>query len=379
MTTSRIRCRAVGGGGLPKLFLSGVIAVFAGFLLRADDGLTWRRCLSQPASWYASAEAVRVADNVLLYQRDSGGWPKNLDMARPLSDADRQRLRRERGEPDSTIDNGATTTQMRFLARVAAATDQARFRQGFLRGLDYLLAAQYPNGGWPQFYPKTRGYYAHITFNDGAMVHVLTLLREIARPEPGFRFVDAARRRRCAKAVPKGVECILRCQVLVDGHRTVWCAQHDEHTLAPAPARSYEKISLSGAESVGVTRFLMSLDDPSPRVRKAVEGAVAWFRAVKLTGLRQVRRADPSLPGGYDKVVVADPAAPPLWARFYQIGTNRPVFCGRDGVIKYRLADIEHERRVGYSWYTEAPASLLAEDYPRWRKSLAQPAPPGTK
>lgn len=100
---------------------------------------------------------------------------------------------------------------------------------------------------------------------------------------------------------------------------------------------------------------------------EAVEAATAWFEAAKLTGIRQVNRPDASLPGGYDKVIVPDPTAPPLWARFYEIGTNRPIFCGRDGVIKYRLADIEHERRTGYAWYTTAPATLLAKEYPVWK------------
>ena len=65
--------------------------------------------------------------------------------------------------------------------------------------------------------------------------------------------------------------------------------------------------------------------------------------------------------------MVADPSAPPLWARFYELGTNRPMFCGRDGVKRYSLAEIEYERRNGYSWYTDSPAELLQKDYPAWR------------
>ena len=71
-------------------------------------------------------------------------------------------------------------------------------------------------------------------------------------------------------------------------------------------------------------------------------------------------------------MVVADPTAPPIWARFYEIGTNRPFFCGRDGVKKYSLAEIEHERRIGYAWYTNAPAYLLDKEYPLWRSKYPQ-------
>ncbi|HKS37496.1 MAG TPA: pectate lyase, partial [Verrucomicrobiae bacterium] len=333
--------------------------------------LTWNECLRQPAEWHSGAEALRVADNLLSYQRDSGGWPKNIDMAASLSQEQKEKLRAAMNATDGTIDNGATYSQVTFLARVFNASKQERFKDGFLRGLDFLLAAQYANGGWPQYYPGPKGYQAHITFNDNAMVNVLNLLRAVARREPVYSFVDVERRQRSEHAVEKGIECILKCQIVVDGKRTVWCAQHDEKTFAPASARTYEKVSLSGSESVGVVRFLMAIEKPDARAREAIESAIKWFEASKLTGIKQVEKPDRSLPKGYDKVIVPDSNADPLWARFYEIGRNRPIFCGRDGIIKDSLAEIEYERRVGYGWYTDAPARLLEEDYPRWQQRIA--------
>jgi PelA/Pel-15E family pectate lyase len=309
-------------------------SVLAGFKSHAAE-VTWKQCLSQEPAWYATPEAVRIADNVLLYQRASGGWPKNLDMAKPLDATDQAQLENERWRTDSTIDNGATTTQLRFLARLASGIHEPRFQDAFLRGLDYLFAAQYPNGGWPQSFPRPKGYSAHVTFNDDAMVNVLKLLRDIARRDPEYAFVEDSARQRAEQAVAKGVDCILSCQVIVSNRRTAWCAQHDAQTLAPAPARSYEKVSLSGSESVGIVRFLMGIEQPGPQVRQAIEAAVAWFRETKLTGIRQVDKPDPALPGNRDRVIVLDPNAPPLWARFYEIGTNRPMFCGRDGIIRF--------------------------------------------
>jgi len=349
----------------------------AGVLVNLPTGLgaessvapavSWRQCLGQPPAWYATAEAARVADQVLLYQRACGGWGKNVDMAAPLTESERAALERQRGERESsTIDNGATYTQMAFLARIYAATQEPRFREGFLKGFEFLLAAQYANGGWPQF-PLGRGYSRHITFNDDAMIGVMRLLRAVAQGEEPYEWVVPADRRRAADAVARGVACVLDCQVVAQGRRTAWCAQHDERTLAPAAARSYELASLSGSESVGIVRFLMGLEAPTPEVKRAVESAVAWFEQAKLTGIRQVRQPDATLPRGYDKVIVADPTAEPLWARFYDLETGRPFFCGRDGVKRQRLANIEYERRNGYSWYTDAPARLLAVDYPAWR------------
>jgi PelA/Pel-15E family pectate lyase len=269
-------------------------------------------------------------------------------MGKPVSEADRVKLAAEKKETDSTIDNGATFTQLSYLARVYTAQRQKRHRESFEKGLDYLLKAQYPNGGWPQFYPDLSGYYKHITFNDNAMIGVMKLLRDVAASKPAYAFVDGGRRAAAAKAVEKGIDVILKTQVIVNGKRTVWCAQHDEVTLAPTSARKYEVASLSGGESVEIVRFLMSIKKPSPAVVEAIESAIKWFEQSQLK----------------------DPEGKPTWARFYEIGTHRPIFVGRDGVVKYDVNQIDEERRTGYAWYVDGAAKLLNTDYPAWIKKI---------
>jgi PelA/Pel-15E family pectate lyase len=330
--------------------------------------VAWRNAMRQPAAWYSSVEARRIAGNLLLYQRDIGGWDKNIDMALALGPKDRAGIEKQKRDPEahSTIDNDATYTQMRYLARVFTATSHPPFQAAFRRGLEYLLKAQYDNGGWPQFFPLRDGYWSHITYNDDAMVGVLELLRDIVQRKPEFAFLGDADRMRAQQAIDKAVECILKTQVMQDGNLTVWCAQHDERTLAPAKARAYELPSLSGNESVGIVRFLMGIEHPSPQVVRAIEAAVAWFRTSRIKGIVVKAGPAPGTPKGFDNVVIADPAAPPLWARFYELGTNRPIFCGRDSVVKYSMAEIEYERRNGYRWYVDRPAGLLDTEYPEW-------------
>ncbi|MGD9930799.1 MAG: pectate lyase [Mangrovibacterium sp.] len=335
------------------------------------EGITWRRIMSQPSEWYGSAEAIRIAENVLLYQNNNGGWSKNIDMAQELSHSEVQKLKKEKSQKTgTTIDNGATHTQLNYLARVYKATGHDRFREAFLKGVDFLLEAQYQNGGWPQFYPIRKGYYENITFNDDAMIGVMRLLRGIGRNDDPFSFVDEGRKQKAAKAVEKGLDIILKTQVVVDKKLTAWCAQHDKETLLPAKARAYELPSLSGGESVGIVKYLMEVENPNERVILAVKSAIAWFEEVKIEGQRVERKKDPALPKGFDLVVVDDPEAGPLWARFYELGTNRPMFVGRDGVVKYRLEEIEYERRVGYSYLRNYAEDLLKEDYPQWLQKL---------
>jgi PelA/Pel-15E family pectate lyase len=289
-------------------------------------------------------------------------------MASVLSDPEKAALIKQKQDPDSTIDNSATYTQLAFLARVYSVRKLDRHKEAFLRGVDYLLKAQYESGGWPQYYPLRKGYYTHITFNDEAMIGVMELLRDISGKKAEYTFVDAERRARAQKAMQKGIELILKTQVVVDGKRTVWGQQYDESTLAPAWARKFEPPCLTAGESVGIVRFLMQIDRPSQQVVDAVESATAWFKKSELKGIKWTEEPDKSVPGGFNRVVVKDPTAGPLWARFYEIGTNRPIFLGRDSVIRYDVSQIEAERRNGYAWYVASPAKLLDHDYAAWRQ-----------
>ena len=326
--------------------------------------------LRQKPEWYVSAPARALADSVIQYQSSDGGWPKNTDLGVPPPSAE-ARAGAGADVTSSTIDNNGTTMPMQFLALVAHATGEARYQASFLRGFDYLLAAQYPNGGWPQFFPLRQGYYTRITFNDHAMVNVLTVLRDAAAGNAPYAFVDETRRTKARAAVSRGIDIILKTQVKQNGKLTAWCAQHDEKTLAPAWARAYEPPSLSGSESVGIVRFLMEIEGPTPAMVSAIEEAAAWLKAVAIPGLRYETFTGPD--GQRDRRVVPDPSAGLLWARFYELGTNRPIFLGRDSVVRYAMSEIERERRAGYAYYGRWPATLLDADFPRWREKHGRP------
>ncbi len=320
-----------------------------------------RDFLARPDDWFRSPAGREAAACVLSWQAPGGAWPKNTDTTR-------KRFTGERAGLQGTFDNGATTGELRFLARAFRAAGDPRCRDALLTGLDHLLAAQYPNGGWPQFHPPGNGYHRHITFNDDAMVRLLELLREVGGGDT-CAFVDDGRRQAARAAFAKGIDCILKCQVVVNGAPAVWCAQHDERTLEPRPARAFEPAALSGCESAGILRLLMSLEHPPPEVVRAVEAGVAWFERSRITGIRLEK-------AGGDLRVVADPQAPPLWARFYQIDTNRPVFCGRDGVVRYAMAGIDAERRTGYAWYGRW-GDAVAKAHSQWhRRPANEPSQP---
>jgi PelA/Pel-15E family pectate lyase len=339
--------------------------------------VTWNDVLKQPQIWYQTDEAARIGDQVLLYQKSNGGFEKNIDMASMLTKSERETLAASRGLiRETTIDNKATYTQIAYLGRLITQSmlkrsppeNLQRYKEAYTKGVDYLLSSQYENGGFPQFFPLRKGYYSHITYNDDAMIGVLELLRDIAERTDDHKFIDEERRRKCEVAVAKGLSLTLKLQVVINGKPTIWAAQYDEVTLQPAKARAFEPISISGGESVGIVRFLIGVKQPSKEVVTAVENAIAWYRTNMIVGYRIDRKQTPE---GWKYSFIKDPAAKPLWGRFYEISTMKPVFLGRDGVIRYDIKDIEAERAGGYAWYVNSPERLIEKDYPKWKQQLA--------
>ncbi|MFG6416157.1 pectate lyase [Roseateles sp. DC23W] len=324
--------------------------------------------LSRDPAWYASAEARHVADVIVSFQTPAGGWskssPRDAGLRRP---GQFYLLGRTPTPGDSnwgwvgTFDNDATTTEMAFLARVAAQAPGAEgdaYRKSFLRGLDYVFNAQFPTGGWPQVYPLMGGYHDAITYNDDAIGSITRLLADVARGQGDYAFVPPALRERARQAEARAIECILATQVRVEGRPTVWGQQHDPLTLAPVGARNYEPASLASAESAGMLVYLMSIESPSPQVVAAIEAGAAWFKASALRDKAWQRSAEGS-------ALVDKPGAPPLWARYYSLSTGLPIFGDRDLSIHDDVSEISVERRNGYSWFNTGSQRAL-DEYRTW-------------
>ncbi len=320
-----------------------------------------------------SPEDVRdIADNILLFQKKNGGWPKNYDMLAILTPAQKKTVLASKNAVNTTFDNGATHTQVEYLAKAYTLNGDERYKKACLKGIDFILRAQYPNGGWPQFYPLRKDYSRYITFNDDAMIGVMQVLHHIVEGRPYYSFVDRSLRQRVKTAFEKGIDCILNCQINENGKITVWCQQHDDITLKPRWARTFEPPSACSFESSDIVMLLMSIDHPGKRVIKAVQSAVKWFYDSRIFGIRADSIPAPKVSYRYhntdfDVVVVKDPKAPPVWSRYYELKTNRPLFCNRRDRIVYSLAQVDRERRTGYRWYGYGPQQVL-DAYPAWKK-----------
>ncbi|MDD4969521.1 MAG: pectate lyase [Paludibacter sp.] len=313
------------------------------------------------------------ADNMLLFQRDCGGWYKQFRAKAfnynvEFSATEKVEIAIEVKKGAATIDNEATTREIKYLVKAYKKYNNPKYLDAAENGIRYLLKAQYKNGGWPQYYPDKSNYRAEITFNDNAMLNVMKVLQDVNLKQNDFDVVDSVLAEPCGRAVKQGIDCILKTQIIVNGKLTAWCQQYDEITLQPAKARAYELPSITSSESVGLVEFLMIQPNPSKEIKAAVNAAVEWLQTVKIEGYRVVNVPAPGTPKGRNRQLVSDSSST-IWARYYEIETNRPFVCDRDGIKKYSLQEIGYERRNGYAWYGTWPLRLLEKKYPDWLKN----------
>ena len=325
---------------------------------------------------YKPTEILKIADNMLLFQKENGGWPKNYDFFAILTPEQVKIVAAGKNQTNTTFDNGNTYTQIAALAIAYQATKLEKYKTGCINGIKFVLKSQYKNGGWPQYYPIEKdNYSSHITYNDGAMMGIMQLVKNILDGNRLYLFVDAGLRGKLQVAYQKGLDCILKTQINDAGKPTAWCQQYDEVTLQPAWARKFEPPCICNKESCDIVKFLMSINHPNKAIIEAVQNAVSWFDESIIHNTMVKTIAAPKTLTPYktsvsDRVVVYDAKAPAIWTRYYELKTHRPMFCNRDSKVVYSLAEVARERRDGYGWYTYDPQKVLNQ-YPAWQKKWA--------
>jgi len=327
---------------------------------RAPYGRGFQVTATMTTAWFATDTARQIAANIISFQAPNGGWSKHVDVTQhPRQKGESYFAESEKWQWISTLDNNSTTEQLRFLGLAYTAHANVEYRAAFLRGMEFLLNSQFPNGCWPQIWPLEGSYHDAATFNDDATISAASFLRDVA--SGAYPFVAASDRERARLATERAIECLLDTQTVVDGRLTVWGQQHDPITLRPTGARSYELASLTAQESANIIRFLVRTPSPNARVSAAVHSAADWLKSTQIHGHTY------SFEAGRKDV----PGAGPLWARMYEIGTNRPIFSDRNGIKLYDWNQLV-DRRTGYGWYTYAPVLALRQ-YENWARKHPRP------
>lgn len=353
-----------------KIYTSILLILFSCFFssARADKGISLNKFrdgihhwnLVNPERNYTtldSSDIIGIANNLVAWQNEDGGWPKNIDWLGVL-DIDSVKQSLHANNRESTLDNKNTWPQIAYLSEAFVKTKNVRYRVAAEKGFRYLIKTQNASGGW-------RGWDVDaITFNDEVMTGVMNMFFDVKSKAKIYAWIKGPLYTDICKSLDKAILVTLQCQIEVNGVKTAWCQQHDHVSLAPVKARSYELPSITAKESCDILIFLMRIKSPSKMVVEAVEAGVKWLEKSRIEGLKlekvnipPLKITNPEYP--YDLVVKYDPTGSALWSRFYEVTTNKSFMCTRAGKKVYLLSDVEPERRVGYEWYGTWPESVF--------------------
>jgi PelA/Pel-15E family pectate lyase len=342
--------------------------------------------LRHPDDYYATAPARHIADVVVSFQTPGGGWSKNMGFSgalrlpgQPYAANNLNVVNIQPNDFDtpkdpkwnyvSTLDNDATNTELHFLAKVQVSLpgkEGDAYRASFIKGIHYLLNAQFPNGGFPQVWPLEGGYHDAITFNDNAVSESAETLSDVAEAKPGYDFVPAELRKQAAAAVDRALQCILVSQTVIDGKKTIWPQQEDALTLAAVSARNYEPGALAASESADLLEYLMSLPNPSKELVASIQAGVTWLKDHEIFGFEYTGgRGDAN-----GRMLKPREGAGPIWSRYYSIPAQKPIFGDRDETLHDDVNDLSMERRNGYAWYSNGEQKTI-DDYAAWAKTNA--------
>lgn len=273
--------------------------------------------------------AMETGDAMATVQLACGGWR----MRQPLSDAwaDSHKPAHISSQcfypspPQADFDDSRTQGSILFLIElVRDGSDSERHKAALKKGLDLLLEAQYPSGGWPQYYPLVlkdgysilNNYRRNNHINDNSIADCMRVLLAAWQTFGGQEHLDALLR---------AAGWLLEVRVPGAG----WAQQYYDDFIkgpqkpnSPAPGRWFEPVAIATSETPGVLEILTEvwLATGDDRYVEPFEEVAGWLRRVQLDE--------------------------GTWARFYEIHTNRPLYCTPDSVITYS----DENLRPGYGW-----------------------------
>lgn len=256
----------------------------------------------------------------------------------------------------TTFDDDKSQASLRFLMlldRELQFADSA-IHAAVRYAQDGFLAAQRPNGGWPQHfedrievpfavdlkasYPESwsrehawTGFARYYTINDGTLddlIDTMLLAHEIYGEK---RFLESAKR---------GGDFLILAQM--PAPQPAWAQQYN-FAMQPVWARIWEPPAISGSESQSVMRMLieLALATGEPRYLEPVPRAVEYLRSSIM--------ADGQL------------------ARFYELRTNRPLFTTKTYKLTYDGSDVP----THYGFRTRPQLDAIERSHEEAKRQMA--------
>jgi len=251
----------------------------------ATVGHLYLDCFHATRDEFYYRAAMEVAEGLIAAQHPAGGWNYLHDFAGEESTRHWYDTIGKNGwrleefhhyYDNATFDDAGTSEASQFLLRLYLERRAFRLRAPLERAIRFVLDSQYPNGGWPQRFPRVEGeaeYIRHITFNDdvaGENIKFLLMAYQTLGDE------------RALASIRRAMDIFRATQQ--PAPQAGWGLQHHVETLRPIAARSYEPESLSAHTTyVNVTQLLNFYEwTGEDRFIARVPEALAWLDSVRL-------------------------------------------------------------------------------------------------
>lgn len=288
--------------------------------------------------------AARDAGMALAWgQRTHGGWDHRVDVAHLTPGATKV----ERKEGHCAFDDDITQSAISFLMQLDDTLDEPWLTESIELALDFMIEAQFPNGAWPQWYPLRGGYHDYYTYNDNAINDCIAVMFEAYDRYHEPAYLACARR---------GADFIIASQL--PAPQAGWAQQYS-HDMKPAWARAFEP---PGVCSAATSRNIRTLVDAYVRTGDEkylgpIPAAIDWLMRSRLP-------ADAISP---DEVRQNADGGTGIWARLYEVGTNRPVYGDRENPQKmiYDVRDVSERELKSYGWQGTFGVPGAIENYER--------------
>ncbi|MCB1061782.1 MAG: polysaccharide lyase [Verrucomicrobiae bacterium] len=278
-------------------------------------------------------------------------------------------------ERNTTVfDDDVTQSALRFLMRVDAALKfkHEAIHDAVVHGLDAMVRAQYPNGGWsanfdrypgtspstenftiikanyPETWSRTwpKAYDGPYVTNDSLMSNaVSTLIRAVeiyGDQEPRYR-----------ETLLRAGDFLILAQM--PDPQPAW-AQHYTEAMQPTWDRAFEPPAISGHESQGILEALIDIARVTGEERflEPVPKAVAYLRKSQLPNGRL--------------------------SRFYELETNRPLYFTRGDKGKGWAITYETDRLASnYGWEWDSRLDAIESAWRLAKSGAENPEPSATE
>ena len=285
------------------------------------------------AAWKATGDkfyldATRDVARALAWgQRQEGGWDHRVDVSQLTPEARYPTRKKGRCTFDDKITQGA----IEFLIDADSVIDEKWLDDAIELAMTFMLQGQCKNGAWTQWFPLRGGYHDYYTFNDNSINDCISVMIKAHQVYGKPEYLQSAIR---------GGDFLILSQL--PAPQAGWGQQYDRN-MKPAWARSFEPPGVCSAATIRNIRTLteLYLYTHDKKFLQPIPTAVKWLEDSKLDNN--------------------------LWARLYEVGSNRPIYGDRmDGnKIHYDYDKISKKERTSYAWQSEFGAASIIRNYKR--------------